>query len=329
MQSTAIPGAKERLLFRRVLCLGVPIGLFLLASGLPILVGQPAQPVRLNRTIELLEQGKSTFGIFSKDRSLDNARELARSSLDFIIIDMEHSPFDTETLRNFLLGMIDKRAILEKGNLQPSVTPIVRIPSNGREQLQFLSKQVLDVGAFGVMFPYVCNREEALNAVRSARYPQRKGAADMEPAGIRGNAPGNAVWYWGISDYTDRADLWPLDPRGELLTMIQIETPEGVKNVEDILSVPGIGSIFIGPNDLSMSLGHPNDFNAPEVEAAVQVVLKACKARNIPCGILCPNAADVEKRIREGFRIVTVGLDGGITANAATALQRGRTAAGR
>ena len=293
-------------------------------------LGQQAQPqVRLNRTIELLEQGKATFGIFSKDRSLDNARELARSSLDFIIIDMEHSPFSTETLRTFLLGMIDKRGILEKGNLQPNVTPIVRIPSNGREQLQFLAKQVLDVGAFGVMFPYVCNREEALNAVRSARYPQRKGAADMEPAGIRGNAPGNAVWYWGIPDYTDRADVWPLDRRGEILTMIQIETPEGVKNVEDILSVQGIGAIFIGPNDLSMSLGHPNDLNAPEVEAAVQVVLKACQARKIPCGILCTGPADVEKRIREGFRIVTVGLDAGMTASSAAALQRGRAAAGR
>src|SRR5687768_8207501 len=96
---------------------------------------------RLNRTIELLQQEKATFGIFSKDRSLDNARELARSSLDFIIIDMEHGPFDTETLRNFLLGMVDKRAILEKGGLQPNVTPIVRIPSNGGEQLQFLAKQ--------------------------------------------------------------------------------------------------------------------------------------------------------------------------------------------
>jgi 4-hydroxy-2-oxoheptanedioate aldolase len=282
----------------------------------------------LNRAIEVLEQGKATFGIFSKDRSLDNARELARSSLDFIIIDMEHGPFDTETLRSFLLGMIDKRAILEKGNLQPNVTPIVRIPSNGREQLQFLAKQVLDVGAFGLMFPYVCNREEALNAIRSARYPQKKGAPEMEPEGIRGNAPGNAIWYWGISDYTERADVWPLDPHGDILAIIQIETPEGVRNVEEILSVPGIGAIFIGPNDLSMSLGHPNDLNAPEVEAAVQVVLKACRAHNIPCGITT-GPADVEKRIREGFRIVTVGLDGGMTASSSTALQRGRTVAGR
>lgn len=291
--------------------------------------GQQDKNVRLNRTIELLEQGKPTFGIFSKDRSLDNARELAKSDLDFIIIDMEHGPFNTETLRSFLLGMTDKRALLEKGNLQPNVTPIVRVPSNGREQLQFLAKQVLDVGAFGVMFPYVCNKEEALNAIRSVRYPQRKGAPDMEPAGIRGNAPGNAVWYWGVSDYTDRADVWPLDPRGELLIMIQIETPEGVNNIDDILSVPGIGAIFIGPYDLSMSLGHPNELTNPEVEASVQQVLKSCKAHKVPCGILATGPADVEKRIREGFRIVTVGFDGGITTSGAAGLQRGRTAAQR
>jgi 4-hydroxy-2-oxoheptanedioate aldolase len=315
---------KGRLIFGLVVCAGVSTLLLVLGTSL----GQDVRHIRLNRTIELLEQGKPTFGIFSKDRSLDNARELARSSLDFIIIDMEHGPFDVETLRSFLLGMIDKRAILESGSLQPKVTPMVRIATNGIEQLQFLAKQVLDVGVFGVMFPYVGNRDEAFNAIRSVRYPQRKGVPDIEPAGIRGNAPGNAVWYWGVSDYTDRADLWPLDPQGDILAVTQIETPEGVKNVDDILSVPGIGAIFIGPSDLSMSLGHPNDLSAPEVEAAIQEVLKACRGHNIPCGITT-GPADVEKRIREGFRFVTVGLDGGITPSSATALQRGRTVAGR
>jgi 4-hydroxy-2-oxoheptanedioate aldolase len=306
-----------------VLMSAIPCGLVPAAAP-----AQPKPPAHLNRTIELLEQGKAVFGVFSKDRSLDNARELARSELDFILIDMEHGPFDTETLRSFLLGMTDKRAILDKGSLQPSVTPIGRVPSNGREQLQFLAKQVLDVGAFGVMYPYVSTRDEALNAVRATRYPQRKGAPDMEPVGLRGNAPGNAVWYWGVTDYIDRADVWPLDPRGDLLAIIQIETPEGVKNVEEILSVPGIGAIFVGPADLSMSLGHPNDLAAPAVESAIQTVLRACRARNIPCGITT-GPADVERRIREGFRIVTVGLDAGITPSGAAALARGRAAAGR
>ena len=214
--------------------------------------------VRLNRTIELLAQGKPTFGIFSGDRSLNNARSLARSNLDFVLIDMEHGPLDFETLRIFLLSMTDKRSIMQKGNLQANVTPIVRLPVNGRENLQFLSKQALDIGSFGVMYPFISTKEEALNAVRASRYPQKKGAADFNPPGLRGRAPTNAVWYWGLTsgDYVRRADVWPLDPNGEILTVIQIENPEGVNNIEEIISVPGIGAIFVGPSDLGITMGY-------------------------------------------------------------------------
>lgn len=290
------------------------------------LAAQSAQPrVRLNRTIELLAAGQSTFGIFSHDRSLDNARMLARSGLDFIFIDMEHGPYNVETLRTFLLGMTDRRRILEKGNLQPDVTPIVRIPANGRDQVSYMAKQVLDAGAMGVMFPYVNTAEEALAAVRSMRYPQRRGSPDMEPMGVRGSGATNANWLWGVPDYTQRADVWPLDPEGELMAVIQIETVEAVRNVEAILAVPGISAIFVGPADLGMSIGG----DAAELEAAIQTVLRAAKARNMPIGITT-SQQNVEERLRQGFNFVTVGFgDGGITPGAAAALQRGRAAAGR
>ncbi|HLU04956.1 MAG TPA: aldolase/citrate lyase family protein, partial [Woeseiaceae bacterium] len=128
--------------------------------------------LHLNRTIETIADGKPAFGIFSGDFSLANARALATSDLDFIFIDMEHSPYDLETLQQFLLGMTNKERVLEKGNLQMDVTPLVRIPMNGRENLQWLVKQVLDVGAFGIVFPYVETREETENAISSMRYPQ-------------------------------------------------------------------------------------------------------------------------------------------------------------
>ncbi len=286
--------------------------------------------VRLNRTIELLAQGKPTFGIFSGDRSLNNARSLARSNLDFVLIDMEHGPLDFETLRIFLLSMTDKRSIIQKGNLQANVTPIVRLPVNGRENLQFLSKQALDIGSFGVMYPFISTKEEALNAVRASRYPQKKGAADFNPPGLRGRAPTNAVWYWGLTsgDYVRRADVWPLDPNGEILTVIQIENPEGVNNIEEIISVPGIGAIFVGPSDLGITMGYPDNPGAPEIEEAIQKVLKACKKKNIPVGITT-GPGSIERRLKEGFRFVTVGGDGGISPGTATTLQRGRTASGR
>lgn len=282
---------------------------------------------RLNKAIELLESDQAAFGLLSFDYSLNNARSLARSGLDFIIIDMEHAPFDIERLRQFLLGMTDKRSILEKGSLQPDVVPLVRIPAVGSEDVLSQAKQVLDVGAFGVMFPSVNTAAEAEMAVRATRYPQLNGADDYEPAGLRGRNPSNAVWYWGISDYHPRADVWPLDPNGELLAIIQIESPEGVENVDEIISVPGIGVIFIGPSDLATAMGYSSPA-APEVEAAIQTVLAACIENDVACAITT-SSRSVEQRIEEGFKFVTVGLDGGLSSGTADALTRGRSAAGR
>jgi 4-hydroxy-2-oxoheptanedioate aldolase len=161
--------------------------------------------------------------------------------------------------------------------------------------------------------------------VRVTRYPQARGTPDFEPAGLRGRNPTNAMWFWGARDYMDRADVWPLDPRGEILAIIQIETPEGVENVEAIASVPGVGVIFIGPSDLAASMGFPP---AAELEAAIQRVLRACVAADVPCAITT-GAGTVEQRIAEGFRFVTVGTDGGISGGVTNALERGRAAAGR
>ncbi len=286
--------------------------------------------LHLNRTIETLGDGKPAFGIFSGDFSLANARALAMSDLDFIFIDMEHSAFDLETLQIFLLGMSDKARVLEKGNLQMDVTPLVRIPMNGRENLQWQVKQALDLGAFGIVFPYVETREETENAIRSMRYPQRRGDAAMEPAGLRGASPGIARWFWGASDYFDRADVWPLDPSGDLLAVIQIESKKAVDNIEAIAAVPGIGAIFIGPSDLSISYGVPGQRDHPEVDAAMKKVLGVCKARNIPCG-LTTGADDVEQYLEEGYSFVTVGYwnDAGISGAIAETLEIARKASGR
>ncbi len=307
---------------RRIKQLVLVFLILILPSGLLAQDG-----VRLNRVIDLLANGQAAFGVLSFDYSLDNARSLASSGLDFIIIDMEHAPFDVERLRLFLLGMTDKRMIEEKGNLQPNVVPLVRIPATGSEDMVWQVKQVLDVGVFGVMVPSVNNREEAELAVRALRYPQLNGADDYEPAGLRGRNPANASWYWGIRDYHEKADVWPLDPAGELLAIIQIESPEGVANIDAILSVPGISVIFIGPSDLSTAMGYASAA-APEVEAAIQTVLQACIASGVPCAITT-SANTVEQRIAQGFRFVTVGADGGLSGFTTDALSRGKTAAGR
>lgn len=304
--------------------------LSVVACAIAILMAGPsaAQEVRLNRTIETLEQDLPVFGLFTSDLSLENARALATSDLDFLFIDMEHRPFDTETLRMFLLGMVNVQRVAERGSPQMAVTPLVRIPMNGREQLEFLVKQVLDVGAFGIVFPFIGTRADAENAVRSMRYPPDRNDAAPEPRGNRGSSPGNARWFWGVGDYGARADTWPLDPRGELLAVLQIESREGVENIEEIITVPGVGAIFVGPSDLSNSYGVPG--NHPDVVNAIATVVAACTAHDVPCGITT-GSGSVEQRLREGFNFVTIGYwnDAGISTEPGTALEIARRAAGR
>ena len=287
-----------------------------------------ASAQRLNKLIELFENDQPAFGVLSFDYSLNNARAMASSGLDFLFIDMEHAPFDIERLRLFLLGMTDKRSIIEKGDLQPNVVPLVRIPAaGGAEELIAQAKQVLDVGVFGIFFPAIHTREQAELAVRATRYPQYNDAPDYEPAGLRGRNPSNAMWYWGVRDYHARADVWPLDPQGELLAMMFIESRAGVENIEEIITVPGLGGIFIGPSDLSTSMGYTSPA-APEVEQAIQTVLGACIEHDVPCAITTGQGS-VQQRIDQGFRFVTVGADGGLNTGASNALRLGREAAGR
>ena len=304
------------------------MALTLLSSMLLLILATSTHAQRVNKLIELFENDEPGFGVLSFDYSLNNARSLATSGLDFVFIDMEHAPFDVERLREFLLGMTNKRSILEKGSLQPDVVPFVRIPAaGGAEELIAQAKQVLDVGVFGIFFPAVHTREQAELAVRATRYPQYNGAPDFEPAGLRGRNPSNAAWYWGVSDYHAKADVWPLDPQGELLAMMFIESAEGAENIDEIITVPGLGGIFIGPSDLSTSMGYSSPA-APQVEEAIQRVLQACLANDVPCAITT-GAGLVQDRIEQGFSFVTVGADGGLNSNAANALQIGREAAGR
>lgn len=311
---------------------GILGSLLMGACALPLLHAPAfaAEQVHLNRTVETLEAGDPVFGIFSGDFSLANARALARSDLDFIFIDMEHTPFNAETLQAFLLGMADKRGVLEKGNAQPDVTALVRIPSYGPVNPQWMVKQVLDAGAFGVVFPFIETAAQAELAVRSMRYPQPVGDAQHAPVGLRGSSPGVAAWHWGVDDYMQRADTWPLDPDGDLLAVLQIESREGVENIEEIAAVPGVGAIFIGPADLSLSYRRPGQLDHPEVAGAMDRVLEACKANDVPCG-LTTNAGNVADYLQQGYRFVTIGYwnDAGISDGPARGLEAGREAAGR
>ena len=261
---------------------------------------------RLNKVIALLEQGKVAFVPFATAGSVPDAYWAATSPYDGIVYEMEHSPFNPSDLRLSLQFMLNRGQIAESGSVAPAVPPMVRIPVNGRENNNWVIKQVLDMGVYGIIFPMINTVDDAWNALRAARYIQAKDAPDQEPKGMRGHAPANAVRYWGVSgsEYFAKADVWPLDPQGEILPILQCETEESVLNLRSILgAVKKPGLILISESDLSVSLGYGAQPH-PEVDAAVQQAAKVCKEFGVPFGSPQVNVNNVEQRIADGFTLL-------------------------
>src|SRR5215475_8664582 len=190
---------------------------------------------RLNGVIKALAEDKTAFVGFAPV-DIETATALASSSFDGVAFEMEHAPMSTPGLRDALQYMLDRKQILDGGTLAPRVTPMVRIPQNGGEMNQWIAKQVLDIGIFGIIFPHVSTVAEARNAVSACRYPRLPGTPLYDPPGIRGDAPARAARYWGLSqsDYYARADVWPLAPQGEILAVIQCEETRAIENLPDM-----------------------------------------------------------------------------------------------
>jgi 4-hydroxy-2-oxoheptanedioate aldolase len=270
---------------------------------------EPLKPAHLNPTIEKLAAGKPVFGAIISDLSMTSARTWARSGADYVWIDMEHSPLNMDAVNQFVAYANDKAYVAKRGDTQPRISIVARFPPYGGSD-NWIVKQALDIGLMGVVFNTVNNKDEAIAAVRSMRYPPQRNdpATQKGPAGMRGFAPGGALWNWGISgaEYQRRADLWPLNPNGDLLASVMIETREAVKNIDEIASVPGVGVIEAAAGgDLSNDLGIANQGNSPEVEALRQTILKACLAHNVVCGILANGKAQIDQRLKEGWRFIT------------------------
>ena len=280
------------------------LGLSITAVLAPVVPSAQQKAPHLNPVIAKLAEGKTVYGLITGDLSVANARETAQAPVDFVYADLEHNPLDFPALNIFLLAMTDRGGVLKKGNLQPNVALFARFPPEA-DQSQWVVKQALDIGLMGVIFNGVDSKEQAVLAVRSMRYPQLKGSPRMEPAGIRGYGPAGAAWIWGLSpaDYERHADLWPLNPDGDLLATIMIESVDGLKHLDEIASVPGVGALFLGAGaDLSRSLGVAQ--SSPELETAFQQVLRACKAHKVACMITAGSANDVARRVREGWAII-------------------------
>ena len=285
-----------------------------------------AEIPRLNGIIRALEQGQIAFAAFT-NADIDFVLAFGGSSYDGIIFELEHNPWDVGALRNCFQYLLNRREIAESGSIAPAITPLVRIPANGGEKNQWLAKQALDLGAYGIVWPHISTVEQAYNAVAACRYPRLSTANLFEPAGIRGDAPVAAARYWGLpqQDYYRKADVWPLNPQGEILVVLMIEDTQGIANLSDILkNVPGIGLVLIGEGDLSQELGVPRQYDHRSVVEAMAEIVEKCKEHNVPVGHPHVATENVERIVNEGYRFLMAA-----PTRSYGCLDKGRRLAGR
>ena len=264
--------------------LGVTIALVLAAIATSS-AQQAASPKRINRILERIDEGKP---------ALVNA--------DWDWIEMEIGIYDVAELKARL-------AKLKTGKEAPAVTPVLRVPIGGDEPFQWIVKQALQMGLSSIVIPQVDTAEQAKKLVEAMRLPQPLGSKYPVPQGVRSSGAPLAGQYWGVSggEYARRADVWPLNPDGEMLAIVMVESKAAVDHINEIVNVPGLGGIMLGPADLRANIGLTTKADAvpAAVEAAIQTALKACLAKKkMICAIAGVPPADRDKRIKEGFNMV-------------------------
>ena len=184
-----------------------------------------------------------------------------------------------------------------------SATPIVRPAWNDT----VIIKRCLDIGAQTLLVPYVQNPDEAKRAVEAVRYPS---------AGVRGVAVASRASRYGrVTDYLKNAN-------GEVCLLVQVETRSAMDQLEAIATVEGVDGVFIGPSDLSASLGHIGNPAHPDVQKALETCVRRLSAVGKPAGILTGNEEEVRRYIGWGYTFVAVGSDVGLLSRGADALAK-------
>lgn len=261
---------------------------------------------RLNGIIGALENGGNAFSAFAP-MDVQTALAMAATKYDGIVYEGEHLPWDIVALRDSLQFMIDRRRVADSGSIAPPVTPLARVPVNGIEKGQWHAKQALDTGVYGIVWPHISTVEEAYNAVAACRYPRLKDKPLYEPQGIRGDGPVRAARYWGLTqqEYYKKADVWPLDPHGEIFVILQIEDTKGIENLSDMLeNVPGIGAVLIGEGDLGQELGFPRQYDHPELLSAMAQVVDICKQHDTIVGHPHATQKNMQDLMDQGYRFL-------------------------
>ena len=234
---------------------------------------------RANRVRELWAAGKPVINSWCSIPSSFSAEVMAHAGWDSLVVDMQHGMIDYQMMVTMLQGISTT-----------DTTPMVRVPWNDPAHIQ----KALDAGAYGIVCPMINNRAEAEKFVGSMRYA---------PVGYRSSGPIRAALYGGADYHAKANDI--------VVAFGMIETQEALDKLDEILSVKGLDAVYIGPSDLSISLGYAPGGDKPDewMMTALKKVLDGCKRHKVQPGIHCGAPAYAKKMIEMGFTFVTVGGD--------------------
>jgi 4-hydroxy-2-oxoheptanedioate aldolase len=241
--------------------------------------GSPEDMMRVNQSKKLAREGKPAFGTMCNAASPLIGEWLGHCGYDFVVVDLQHGENNLDSVQVMLQALSATPA-----------TPVVRVPANVPMYIQ----RVLDLGAYGVIVPQMNTRAEAEAVVASVRYA---------PGGARSWGPVRGALYGGADYFSASAD--------ELLTLVMIESAEGLRNARDILSVHGVDGCFVGPADLNISLGHSPEEPGlhAETESAVATICAVTRELGKIAGIHAFSLDEARRRVAQGFRFMTVMAD--------------------
>jgi len=236
---------------------------------------------------ERLKNGETVMGTWSIIPSPSLVEAIGYSGIDFIVIDAEHGPVSMESAENLI------RAAEVAG-----MSPVIRVPTNEA----YLILRALDIGAYGIQVPHISTKREAELVVEYSKY---------YPLGKRGLSPFTRAAKYGFD-----IDNHVAKSNNNTMTVINIEGIEGIKNLEDITSVPNLDVIFIGPYDLSQSLGKPGQVEDPEVISLIKSSVRIAKARGLVCGSFAKDIKYLEILVDCGIQYITYKIDSSVITSA-------------
>ncbi len=254
----------------------------------------------MNAFAQLLQNraSKTPIGTWVMSASPIVAEAIGTAGFDWGVLDMEHTPLD-------LMGLV--HLLQAVGNT--SMQPLVRVPWNDT----VFVKRVLDAGAANLLFPFIQNAEEARRAVAAMRYP---------PEGVRGMAGmGRASRFGTVPDFFKTANA-------HVCAVLQLETREAITELENIAAVPGVTALFVGPGDLSGTMGHVGQLTHPDVMALMTDAAQRANALGMPIGTVGGTAETVAQYRAMGYDFVAVASDLGLLMRAAQAAAQALRAIG-